>query len=43
MPVDADPVLIAMIAVMIGFVFAVYLFFRRTLKSFSEGLRDGQQ
>jgi lipopolysaccharide export LptBFGC system permease protein LptF len=37
-----DPVLIAIVAIMLGFVFFVYLFLRRTLTGFKEGLDQGK-
>jgi len=42
MALPADPVLIGLVAVMVLFILAVYLFFRRTVMSFSEGLREGR-
>ncbi len=41
--VDVDPVLVGIIAVLLTIVFAFYLLVRRTLLSFSEGIRDGRR
>ncbi|WP_336000824.1 hypothetical protein [Halorientalis halophila] len=38
----ADFVLWGMVAVMLGFVFLVYLFFRRTATAMKEGLNEGK-
>lgn len=37
-----DPVLVGIVAVMLVFVFAVYLFLRRIATGFKEGLQQGQ-
>lgn len=41
--VEVDPVLVAIIAILLLIVFAFFLLIRRTLLSFSEGVRRGQQ
>ncbi|MFO7927397.1 MAG: hypothetical protein ACQET5_02830 [Halobacteriota archaeon] len=38
-----DPVLVGIILVLLLIVFAIFLFIRRTLLSFSEGMRDGRR
>ncbi|SDF35832.1 hypothetical protein ACOZ4N_13475 [Halorientalis pallida] len=38
----ADLVLWGMVAVMLGFVFLVYLFFRRTATALKEGMNEGK-
>lgn len=40
---SVDPVLVVMIAVLLGIVFAFYLLLRRTLLNFSEGMREGRR
>jgi hypothetical protein len=40
---DADPVLVVMIVILLLVVFAFFLLIRRTLLSFTEGLRKGRQ
>lgn len=40
--VEFDPVLAAMLAVLLGFVFFVYLFIRRTVTGFREGVERGK-
>lgn len=40
--VAANPVLVGLTTLMVGFVFALYLFFRRTLMSFREGMNQGR-
>jgi len=40
---DVDPVLVGIIAVLLLIVFAFFLMIRRTLKSFTEGMRKGRQ
>ncbi|WP_258560461.1 DUF7859 family protein [Halorhabdus salina] len=37
-----DPVLVAMVVVMLAFVLFVYLFLRRIATGFKEGVRDGK-
>jgi len=41
--VNVDPVLVVIIAVLIGVVLFVYLFIRRTLLAFSEGVRESKR
>lgn len=41
--VTANPVLVGLTTLMVLFVFAVYLFLRRTLVSFQEGLDRGRR
>lgn len=41
--VASNPVLVGLTALMVGFVFALYLFFRRTLISFREGMDQGRR
>jgi uncharacterized protein (DUF2062 family) len=36
-----DPILVGMVALMLIFVFAVYLFLRRTATAFKEGMSGG--
>jgi len=38
-----DPVLLAIVAILLTFVFLVYLFLRRTAKGFKEGMNRGRQ
>ena len=38
-----DPVLVGIIVVLLLIVFAVFLFVRKTLLSFSKGMRDGRR
>ena len=38
-----DPVLVGIIAVLLLIVFALFLFIRKTLLSFSEGVRKGKR
>jgi len=40
--VDFNPVLWGIVAILLGFVFFVYLFIRRTVTSFFEGMREGK-
>ncbi len=40
---DLDPVLVGMIVVLLLIVLAFYLMIRRTLLSFTEGMRKGRQ
>jgi flagellar biogenesis protein FliO len=40
---DVDPVLVGMIVLLLLVVFAFFLMIRRTLLSFTEGLRRGRQ
>lgn len=37
-----DPILVGMVAIMLGFVFAVYLFLRRITTGFKEGIEQGR-
>lgn len=39
---DVDPVLVGIIAVLLLIVFMFFLLVRRTLKSFTEGMREGR-
>jgi hypothetical protein len=39
---DLDPVLVGIVVVMLAFVFFVYLFIRRTLSGFKEGVNQGR-
>ncbi|MFB6162605.1 MAG: hypothetical protein ABEJ86_04075 [Halococcoides sp.] len=39
--VEFSPVLWAIVAVLLGFVFFLYLFVRRIITSFFEGMREG--
>ncbi|WP_263969973.1 DUF7859 family protein [Halosegnis rubeus] len=41
--VNVDPVLVVIIALLLGVVLFVYLFIRRTLLAFSEGMRDSRR
>jgi hypothetical protein len=38
-----DPVFVALVVALLGFVFFVYLFVRRTLTGFQEGVEKGQR
>lgn len=38
-----DPVLVGIIAVLLLIVFGLFLFIRKTLISFSKGMRDGKR
>ncbi len=38
-----DPVLVGIITILLLFLFAAFLFIRKTLLSFSEGIRDGKK
>lgn len=40
---SVDPVLVGMIAILLGVVFAFFLLLRRTLLNFSEGMREGRR
>lgn len=40
--VDVDPVLVVMIVFLLLLIFGVYLFIRKTLLNFSEGMREGR-
>jgi hypothetical protein len=40
---DVDPVLVGMIVLLLLVVFAFFLMIRRTLLSFTEGLRQGRR
>lgn len=37
-----DPVLIGIVVLMLGFVFFVFLFLRKTLTGFKEGMEEGK-
>jgi hypothetical protein len=39
---DVDPVLVGIIAVLLLVIFVFFLLIRRTLKSFTEGMREGR-
>ncbi|WP_276260243.1 hypothetical protein [Haloglomus litoreum] len=41
--VQVDPVLVGIVAVLLFIVFALFLLFRRTVKGFTDGLREGQR
>ena len=43
LPGDIDPVLVGMITILLLIVFAFFLLIRRTLLSFSEGMREGRR
>ena len=43
MPGDVDPVLVGIITVLLLIVFMFFLLVRRTLKSFTEGMREGRK
>lgn len=38
-----DPVLIGIVVVVLGFVFATYLFVRRIATGFTQGMREGKR
>jgi hypothetical protein len=38
-----DPLFVALLVIMLAFVFFVYLFIRRTLTGFQEGMQKGQR
>jgi hypothetical protein len=38
-----DPVLVGIVVVLLVFVFAMYLFLRRIVTGFKEGMQDGQR
>lgn len=40
---EIDPVLVGIITVLLLIVFGFFLFIRRTLLSFSEGMREGRR
>ncbi len=40
---DVDPVLVGIIAVLLLIVFVFFLLIRRTVKSFTEGMRKGRK
>ncbi|QSG05229.1 hypothetical protein [Halapricum desulfuricans] len=40
---EIDPVLVAIVAVLLGFVFFVYLFLRRTVTGFQEGVEQARR
>jgi len=37
-----DPVLVGIVAVLLLFVFATFLFLRRTMQGFKEGMQEGR-
>lgn len=41
--VEVDPVLVALVAIMLGFVFFVYMFIRRTVTGFQEGIEQSRR
>jgi hypothetical protein len=41
--VQVDPVLVAIVAVLLFIVLALFLLFRRTVKGFTDGLREGRR
>lgn len=43
LPVDVDPVLVGIIAVLLLVIFLLFLLVRRTVKSFTEGMREGRR
>ena len=43
LPGDVDPVLVGIVTVLLLIVFAFFLLIRRTLLSFSEGMRKGRR
>ncbi|QLD87493.1 hypothetical protein HWV07_10905 [Natronomonas salina] len=43
LPGDVDPVLVGIIAVLLIIVFMFFLLVRRTLKSFTQGMREGRK
>jgi len=43
LPFGVDPVLVGIITVLLLVVFALFLFLRKTLVSFSEGIREGKR
>ena len=38
-----DPILVGIAALMLGFVFFVYLFLRRTVTGFMQGMNEGKK
>ena len=40
--VDIDPVLVGIVVIILGFVFFVYLFLRRTVTGFQEGMQESR-
>lgn len=38
-----DPVLVGIIAILLAIIFAFFLLIRRTIKSFTEGMREGRR
>ena len=43
LPTDVDPVLVGIIAVLLLIDFMFFLLIRRTVKSFTEGMREGRK
>lgn len=43
LPFGVDPVLVGIIAVLLLIIFGLFLFVRKTLLSFSEGVREGKR
>jgi preprotein translocase subunit YajC len=41
--VQVDPVLVGIVAVLLFVVLFLFLLFRRTMKGFADGLREGQR
>lgn len=41
--VQVDPVLVGIVAVLLFIVLFLFLLFRRTMKGFTDGLREGQR
>jgi hypothetical protein len=40
--VQVDPVLVGMVVILLTFVFFIYLFLRRTVTGFMDGLKQGR-
>lgn len=40
---QVDPVLVGIVAILLLIVFAVFLFIRRTVTGFTEGMREGRK
>jgi|AntRauTorcE11898_2_1112593.scaffolds.fasta_scaffold50003_2 uncharacterized protein (DUF2062 family) len=40
--VELDPVLIGIVVIILGFIFFVYLFLRKTVTGFQEGMKESR-
>jgi uncharacterized protein (DUF2062 family) len=40
--IEVDPVLVGIVAIILGFIFFVYLFLRKTITGFQEGMQESR-